>query len=136
MEQQNKEIIVNQINRVFPRKVVISPMFGAGIASWMSDEGQRNYDFVEDPAFIEWVENELPDLEYNDIGLFNMNDYFHSILTPIMVATGRWTEEELETIYFGGIRSAQVVTVDGPYRIDEYDGYESITQQEGFDWRT
>ena len=90
-------------NRTFPRDIVISPQYGAGIATW----NDRGYDIVECPAFVEYVRNGGRD-----------PDQAKSILTEAGFDTS--------DIYLGGLRDARVVTVHGPYRIDEYDGFESL----------
>lgn len=124
----------------FPRKVVISPSYGAGICTWWSYEyRERAYDFIEDPAFIQWVIEELPIVRSKwqaaQISMLKLDDYVKEYVVKYMVATGRWAAEELEEGYFGGIDGAQVVTVTAPYRITEYDGAESIVQIGTEFWR-
>lgn len=101
----------------FPRKIVISPGYGAGIASWADDE--LGYEVVENPAFVEYVENGGRDEDearaiLEAEGILKPDDYF----------------------YFGGLRTAEVVEVHGPYRITDYDGYESIETLDADVWRT
>jgi hypothetical protein len=122
------------LSKTFPRKVVYSPGFGAGIASWWHGPEDRAYDFVEDPAFVNWVENELPKLKADTMNL-KVESFIQNSVVPVMVATGRWTEDELKSVYYGGFYQAVVATVDGPYRIREYDGSESIEVAADLDWR-
>jgi hypothetical protein len=98
------------------RKIVISPGFGAGIASWASEKG---YDVVECPEFVAYVEagGKNPDQAQaicERAGVLDPGEYF----------------------YWGGLRDACVVEVEPPYRIDEYDGSESVTQaSDSQNWR-
>lgn len=89
------------------RKIVISPTFGAGIATW-NDKG---YEVAECPAFVAYVEAGGRDQVVaqricEEAGVLEPGDHF----------------------YWGGLSGAEVVEVTPPYRIDEYDGSESVTQ--------
>ena len=105
--------------RTFPRDVVISPSFGAGIATWADLPEARRYDFVEDPEVVSCAAENVTKDE----------------LLSRVLATGRWTGEELDEIYLGGWKDATVVVVAGPYMIEEYDGFESISLQDTTEWR-
>ena len=97
----------------FPRDIVYSPGYGAGIATW-NDNG---YDIIENPQFVEYVRSGGRDITRAE---------------EILVEQGF----DADTLYLGGVRDAQVFTVDGPYMIEEYDGYESIKQHsDGELWR-
>ncbi len=39
-----------------------------------------------------------------------------------------------KNIYYGGLRTAKVTTVHGPFRIDEYDGFESVIEISRQEW--
>lgn len=90
-------------------KVVLSPGWGAGIASW------NDYELAEHPDVVRAVERGATMDEISALveELFPGNHY-----------------------YLGGFRDAEVVEVTGPYRIEEYDGNESIvTPRNQGPWR-
>ncbi len=105
--------------KAFPREVVYSPEYGSGIASSNKLGDGREYDLIEDPITVDCAKRSLSS----------------DVLVDRLVASGRWTIEELKNVYWGGWRNAEVTTVNGPYLIDEYDGYESIVEADQMEWR-
>lgn len=89
-------------------KVVLSPGYGAGIASW------NDYELAEHPLVVRAVEQGASEAQIRALveELFPGKDY-----------------------YLGGFRDAVVVEVTGPYLIQEYDGSEYIIQPDQFNWR-
>jgi hypothetical protein len=51
---------------------------------------------------------------------------------PILVQVVEELGEEAD----GDYAKLAIAEVSGPYRIDEYDGYESVQQPDGYDWIT
>jgi hypothetical protein len=104
----------------FPRKILVSPGFGAGWSSWCYGPKEAAQFVAEYQPIIEFLEN----------GGTNKDKEFQRLV------------EELETIvdkkfgvnfYTGGSRDLVVKEVDGPYMIEEYDGSESVLEQENAD---
>jgi len=111
----------------FPRKVVISPSFGAGIATWMSDDSENRwlpYERVECPAFVAYIEECRANKKQPD----------HDRVRHIWFAEGLMSGPD-EYVYLGGLSDATVVEVPGPYRITEYDGSEAIETATDPWWR-
>jgi len=106
--------------KIFPRQVVISPGYGAGLVSWWSEgeKGEDPYDLAESPELIECVEKGLNEFQ-----------------TKAFLIENGWDEEWITDQYFGGWNQATITEVYGPYKIDEYDGSESIQSQSGDGWR-
>lgn len=91
------------------KKVLISPGFGAGFATWAHTNGKQ---LAEDPELIAMVEAGTQDSErFRDRA-----------------------EEISPGIYLGDVKQLEIETVTGPYRIDEYDGNKSIETLSGTDW--
>lgn len=117
----------------FPRKVLVSTGFGAGWATWNSEAGQ----FVaEHPLLIalredgvEWGKGKWQS-EIDE----NVWEQVQKQKDPRFKEFYLELAEHLEQdpadiyLYWGGFNSTQVVTVESPYRIEEYDGAESITE--------
>ncbi len=101
----------------FPRDIVISPGFGAGIATWCGElsTGKNGYDVAECPEFVAYVRDTPQDERDGDAAI------------AVLVAAG--VASESDHVYMGGLGGAEVVTVHGPYAIEEYDGSESIREQ-------
>ena len=89
-------------------KVVLSPGWGAGIASW------NDYELAEHPDVVRAVERGAT------------LDEIESLVAELFPGKG---------YYLGGFRDAVVVEVTGPYLIEEYDGNESIVQPSEKHWR-
>lgn len=103
-------------DRKFPREIVFSPGFGAGICTW-NDNG---YDLVEHPVLVEYVKTTQRD--ERDAGE----------IAELLTRAGF----NCDDVYWGGLGQAEVTTVNGPYKIDEYDGSESVIESScGELWR-
>ena len=89
--------------------VLVSPGFGAGWYSWHHLE-----ELVYDPSIVEWVEQEQLD----------------KILT--------YMELKYPEVYRGGLEDLVVewVPVGARFRIDEYDGAESLVLESKERWLT
>jgi hypothetical protein len=89
--------------------VLVSPGYGAGWYTWHHIE-----ELVYDPSIVEWVEQEE----------------FDKVLT--------YMELKYPDAYTGGLEDLQVewVPVGARFRIDEYDGSESLVLEENEHWMT
>jgi hypothetical protein len=89
--------------------VLVSPGYGAGWYTWHHIE-----ELVYDPSVVEWVENKELD----------------KILT--------YMELKYPEAYCGGLEDLQVewVPVGARFRIDEYDGSESLVLEKNEHWMT
>lgn len=107
----------DQLNN-FPREVVISPGFGAGMLTWWDGEAPNEtlYDFIESDVLINAAKNKL---SWHDTCLD-------------MVRAGY---EDFPKCYPGGWDQATVITVDGPYIVQEEDGFESVLVRDAVEWR-
>lgn len=89
------------------KQILISPGFGAGWSTWMDDEACK-FALTYQPLIDDILRDGKPSKENLDA----------------------FVEEYVEKFgrqpYTGGARDLTVATVDGPFRIDEYDGSELI----------
>lgn len=88
--------------------VLVSKGYGAGWSTW------NDKDCALDQELVQAFENDLP---YEQI---------------LLIAQKNWP-----TNYMGGLSGCEVVwvTKGTPFRITEYDGYESIEYAETLDWQ-
>lgn len=100
------------------RKVLISPDFGAGWSTWVSNGSKEQIEFcLFDEALIAAVEAgsdralALADFE------LRFKEKFGDVHP-----------------YFNGGHSLVVVEVDGQFIVEEYDGAESILMRDDVDW--
>jgi hypothetical protein len=98
------------------RKVLVSPQFGAGWSTW-SDSKYRD-DMLFDPQLIADIENGRDRIEAAEEFVQRLEAKY---------------SEEIH-IYLGGARDLQVVEVDGPFMVEEYDGNESILRRDSGGW--
>jgi hypothetical protein len=89
--------------------VLVSPGFGAGWYTWHNIE-----ELVFDPSIVEWVETD---------DLYKIRTYM---------------ELKYPKVYCGGLEDLVVkwVPVDAKFRIDEYDGSESLVLESEERWMT
>jgi hypothetical protein len=89
--------------------VLVSPGFGAGWYTWHSIE-----ELVYDPSVVEWVERQELDKIQAYVGL------------------------KYPAVYCGGLEDLEVnwVPVGAKFRIDEYDGAESLVLESQERWMT
>lgn len=101
---------------MFPRQIVISPNYGTGLSSeWHIDEA---YDIIESDILIQAVNNKTTITE----------------VVEALIDAGY--PESIEDLNWYGWRDATVITVNGPYRVVEYDGWESVEMRDSIKWRT
>lgn len=104
----------------FPRKILVSPGYGTGWSSWCNS-------WCNNSEAAQLMAEYKPIIEFLDNGGDNHSKEFRDLVETL--------EEEIEEkfgveIYIGGARQLKVVEVNGPYRIEEYDGSESVTEQD------
>ena len=95
--------------------VLISPGFGAGWSTWDHHEDEREENICFDAEVVQWVLDGKP----------NAGEFMNA------------TEERLKT-YCGGMRDLTIEWVypDSKFRIEEYDGSESIHFEDQTEWIT
>lgn len=113
---ERRTAAMETINRTWPRQVVISPSYGAGLATWWDTD--IAYDIVEHPTTIEAVTNG------------DTWEQFQQRLLDV-----GFDPEVVADLYGGGWAEAIVATAHGPYIIVEYDGSEAISERDSIAWR-
>lgn len=93
-------------------EVLISPDYGAGWSTWADN---KNKEIAEYKPIIEFIK---------------AGNRFTSDKHPLIDQMVK--ELDLKYFYAGGYEFLEVVEVNGPYRIEEYDGSESIRTMEDF----
>lgn len=99
----------------FPRSVLVSPGYGAGWSSWTNNKEVAQF-VAEYKPIIEFLENggKLNSKEFNKL-VDELEEY---------------VEEEFNcSFYTGGATNLEVVVVNGPYKINEYNGSERIEEK-------
>ena len=94
--------------------VLVSPGFGAGWSTW-DHEDRREENICFDAEVVQWVIDGMP----------NADDFMEA------------TKERL-SVYTGGMRDLKIqwVDPDSKFRIEEYDGSESIHFEDQTEWIT
>ena len=115
------------------RKVLISQGYGAGWSSWCSEKPRE---VAEYQPIIDYVESGAPLLSGAPRPFIATEDWDttsydekEAWLHPDFRALVKQMMEDLNLDYFftGGADGLAVVVVEGSYRIDDYDGSESVT---------
>ncbi len=99
--------MMNKLIRDGKVAVLVSPDYGAGWYSWHQIE-----ELLYDPSIVLWLESQELDKIENYLALKYPNEYFGS-LEDLSV---QWIDEGAE------------------FRIDEYDGAESIEYRDKLEW--
>lgn len=111
------------------RKILYSPGYGAGWVSWNNSRKEVALYLLTYQPIIDFLEagnkfvHAETSVEYakDDTPLF---DTTHPILAKLYQEC---VEKFKEAIYMGGARDLKVMEVFGEVKIDEYDGFESVT---------
>ena len=111
----------------FPRKVIVSPGFGAGWSTWIgSVEGLGKF-LGEHPLLVKAIEDgDTLEQPVPGESFKKLSDPLQSIVKEAIV---KFHMPDDWQPYTGGLRDATVETVNGPYKIDEYDGSETLVEQ-------
>lgn len=114
-------------------KILISPGYGAGWSTWNSNPNPEVRKFILTyPPLIEYVEQGGTFSEA-ETRIKYEPDNETRILTALHPVLRQFLEDlqekfpEADYFYLGGARDLEVFEVDGPFRIEEYDGFESVT---------
>lgn len=101
----------------FPRKILVSRRHGAGWSTWAADEIRQF--MAEYEPIIEFIEdgNEFPST--------HEACQKHPLMVQLL-EDARKIKPNLEYIFLGGAYNLYVKEVNGPYRINEHDGAESV----------
>lgn len=110
------------------REILISPKFGAGWSTWAGgDDRLRNFMLTYKPLIDALKAGEKLLIAGNWHDLDSKATIIHSALKQFR----QDCEEKFgEVPYLGGARDLTVVRVNGPFKVNEYDGNESI--EEGY----
>lgn len=117
----------------FPRKILVSHGYGAGWSSW---HGSSTKFVCEYQPIIEYLESGGVFKEKPYDSKLKGPDQFEepgaSVLRQFIADLAEHEGEAPSAYYFylGGADDLVVETAHGPYRIHEYDGYESVTYQD------
>jgi hypothetical protein len=115
------------------KKVLVSEGFGAGFATWANNSHRK--ELAEDPELVALVERgehkgettygALADegLPLSDLTRSDRVEASHAFAKRAMTIANGY-------VYCGGVFKLKVHEVDGPYRIEEYDGSESLHTSE------
>lgn len=130
------------------REVLVSPGFGAGWSTWNSEYGQA---LATDPELVALVkagkhkgttpyEGDLTEFAKGSaLSLERHQQMMANKCSPEFYERAKVVARELGAPedwhpYCGGVESLEVRTVSGPFRIDEYDGSESLIQSSEEVW--
>jgi len=100
-------------------KILVSAGYGAGWSTWARDDKRK--EVAEYRPIIDFIEAGGNPRDLDQRGGPN-----HDLIIQMMVDLG------LDRFYTGGADDLEVVEVDGPYLISEYDGWESVITARGF----
>lgn len=100
-------------------KILVSTGYGAGWSTWAPDDKRK--EIAEYQPIIDFIEAGGNPRDLDQRGGPN-----HDLIIQMMVDLG------LDRFYTGGADGLEVVEVDGPYLISEYDGWESVITARGF----
>jgi hypothetical protein len=118
-----------------PKEILYSPGYGAGWYTWNTTHDddeiskQKAEYLLTCPVLIEALKNG------EDLGLKEFSREYRDPYgqtegrtTPLGKFITGWIAKfgDQDIPYLGGARDLQVMTVDGPFRIEEYDGSESV----------
>lgn len=104
-------------------KILISPDYGAGWSTWAWGGREAKKFVMTYQPIIDFIE------QGNDPSTINENSEIgKQFLKDFKKATGN------SYFYFGGAKNLEVVDVDPPFSVQEYDGNEYIVNHNDFDF--
>jgi hypothetical protein len=112
----------------YARKILYSPGYGAGWTSWHSGTKEELKFMLEYEPFIKAIEG-------MDLSSKEKEKVFAEDGELVQQFLKDWesTFPGKRPPYLGGLDDLAVKEVYGPVRINEYDGYESVEEQNDFD---
>jgi hypothetical protein len=122
------------------KQVLVSHGYGAGWSSWAGSKAQAiaeyapivEYVAAGNPVLSGKPRRYVPTDEWESTPWDEKEDWLHDNFRPLVKQM--MDELELDRFFTGGADGLTVESVSGPYRIDEYDGFESVTSSEDL-WR-
>ena len=105
--------------KTFPRKILVSPGYGAGWSSW-----------CEDHKAAQFVAEYEPIIEFLDNGGKKNSRKFDKLIDDLQDIV---KEKYDVDFYAGGTTGLEVRWVNGPYRIVDYDGAEKVEEMDCVD---
>ena len=122
-------------------EILVSPGHGAGWASWNTEHGHGKA-LAEDPELIRLVKagahtGLVSGADLRAAGIVegpkwpDSGTKFEASLAFIRRA---WEVNGRRLPYFGGVGQLRVERVSGPYRIEDYDGHESVVMPGCGEW--
>lgn len=126
------------------RKVLYSPGYGAGWSTWASGWAGNSVAkrLATDPVLVDLVERDehtgrVTVDEAIEVGIplirEDHNDgWVYEASIPFLKRCFEITEPDLP--YCGGVHQLKVTTVSGPFRIEDYDGHESVIEPDQEEW--
>ena len=108
------------------RKILISPGWGAGWSTWNKEYRD---DFIFNEDLIAAIERGDPPREGTEDDPQTTLGAFHQWLK-----LKHAPDDEDFYAYYGGANQLQVVEVNGPFIVEEYDGFESLRLRDDEDW--
>lgn len=107
------------------RKILYSPDYGAGWTTWNSGDVARY--MLDYAPIVEFLEAGGKFERNNGMG----DEPEHPLLEQLKrECKEKFGEDYVCTI---GARDLRVMSVDGRVKIDEYDGFESVVEEDSFD---
>lgn len=100
-------------------KILVSTGYGAGWSTWAPYDKRK--EIAEYRPIIDFIES-----GGNPEDLCQRSGPHHDLIIQMMVDLG------LKHFHTGGADGLEVVEVDGPYLISEYDGWESVITARDF----
>lgn len=107
------------------RKVLYSVGYGAGWSTWNMEIGKF---MAEYQPIIDFIESG----NKFDEDRYGFDTEVHSLIQQLKAEA----KEKFDVSYVCtlGANDLRVATVNGPYRVTEYDGFESIETADSIDW--
>lgn len=123
------------------REILYSPGFGAGWTSWNHEDKLQDF-MAEYRPIIKFLQeggefgrDDGDIYGYTSHGKLVIKEDAHPLLKQLYQdAVDQGLIKDGEYICMLGARDLEVTTVYGPYRIDEYDGSESVVVPEQQTW--
>lgn len=112
------------------KKILYSPGYGAGWSTWLGGSEEFTKWALTYQPLIDVIEAN-PGINLTNNASYDEPERFHPVLQQFLKdAKEKFNEEP----YVGGADQLCVYTVTGPFRIDNYDGSESVTEAHEQAW--
>ncbi len=111
-------------------KILISTGFGAGWSTWIGSSDEETKFALTYGPLIEFIEagGSLSNAGGTRFASDGNTPIFDGVKPDVLRQFAvEYYEKFNDVPYLGGAYSLEVVEVNGPFRVDEYDGSESVT---------